>query len=69
MRRVGPFSIVERRDQFEVRHGGTVLSRHNNFLHAEDAALRIWLGPRDIEDFESHELQPNIPEHGADSSH
>jgi hypothetical protein len=45
-KRVGPFQIVERRNQFEVRHNGTVLSRLNNFLNAEDAALRIWLGPR-----------------------
>jgi hypothetical protein len=63
-KRVGPFQIVERKDQFEVRHNGTVLSKHNNFLNAEDAALRIWLGPRDDEDF-NYELRTDSPEQGA----
>jgi hypothetical protein len=69
-RRVGPFWIVERRNQFEVRRSGncTVLSKHNNFLNAEEAALRMWLGPRDDEDF-NYELQSNIFERATDRSY
>jgi hypothetical protein len=38
-----PFKIVERRNKFEVRSGRTVLSKHDKYLDAEDAALRAWL--------------------------
>jgi hypothetical protein len=40
---IGPLRIVERRNQFEVRRGRAVLSKHDNYLDAEDAALRRWL--------------------------
>jgi hypothetical protein len=41
-RAVGPFQIVERRNQFEVRDGHTILSKHDKYFDAE-AALRAWL--------------------------
>jgi hypothetical protein len=47
MRRlVGPFQIIERRGQFQLRKGRTILSTHSNYLIAEDEALRRWLGPQ-----------------------
>jgi hypothetical protein len=63
MKRVGPFQIVERKNQFEVRQGRSVLSRHSSFLAAEDYALRHWLAPKrkhDDEDFAENELRPNF---------
>jgi hypothetical protein len=37
-RAVGPYQIVERRDQFEVRKGRTILSTHDKYFDAEDDA-------------------------------
>jgi hypothetical protein len=39
--------------------------QHNNFLNAEEAALRIWFGPGDDEEFTTNELQSNIFDRGA----
>jgi hypothetical protein len=47
---IGPYQIFERREQFEVRKGGTILSRHDTYLDAEDAALRAWLHGHDDEE-------------------
>jgi hypothetical protein len=65
-RRVGPFSIVKRQNQFLVRKGRSVLSQHSRFLDAEDAALRIWLGQRRSheEDFDNDRF-----EQGADGAY
>jgi hypothetical protein len=64
-RRVCPFSIVKRQNQFLVRKGRSILSKHSRFLDAEDAALRIWLGQK-----KSHEKDYLEDEHfferGAD---
>ena len=43
---VGPFRIVERRHQFQVREGQALLSTHADFRDAEDAALPYWLDPK-----------------------
>jgi hypothetical protein len=40
----GTRTYVERRNQFQVREGRAILSVHNGFLDAEEAALRYWLG-------------------------
>jgi hypothetical protein len=40
---IGPLRIVERRNQFEVRRGRAVPSKHDSYLDAEDAAIRRWL--------------------------
>jgi hypothetical protein len=37
---------VERRNKFQGREGRAILSVHDNFLDAEEAALRYWLGPK-----------------------
>ena len=37
-RAVGPYQIVERRNQFEVHRGRAVLSKRDNYFDAEDAA-------------------------------
>jgi hypothetical protein len=39
---VGSLQIVERWNQFQVRRGRAILSVHDNFRDAEDAALRAW---------------------------
>jgi hypothetical protein len=39
-RAVGPYQIVERRNQFEVRKGRAVLFVHDTYLGTEEAALR-----------------------------
>ncbi len=41
---VGPYQIIERHDQFQVRRGRTILSMHSTYFEAEEAALRRWLG-------------------------
>jgi hypothetical protein len=40
---VGPYQIVKRQGRFEVHDGSAVLSKHGNYLDAEEAALRAWL--------------------------
>jgi hypothetical protein len=37
---VGSLQIVERWNQFQVRRGRAILSVHDNFRDAEDAAIR-----------------------------
>jgi hypothetical protein len=66
MRRlVGPYQIIERRGQFQLRKGRTILSTHSHYLIAEDEALRRWLGPQDHEDFDN----ADFPDHGATSGY
>jgi hypothetical protein len=40
---VGPYQIRKRNGRFEVMDGHAVLSRHETFFDAEEAALRAWL--------------------------
>jgi hypothetical protein len=40
---VGPYRVLKRQGRFEVHDGRAVLSRHGNFLDAEEAALCTWL--------------------------